>query len=232
METGPKSGGLRLLINNQTMLNRPRTQGNVGYCIPYSVHYNFAKVSNYSAQISVTNMDTNREINLLGHQRFGGAKLGPLTELSFTLAVHAAPHKLQPSCSIASQALDYCHPELQRKPLCPQHDRSRTGGLKLLRPHHSALKRIQHSISGPPHRIERDNETMASAGLLQTSLIWVSYGVAVALVLFVAIITTITWRTSNPSSFMPIAVLGSSYWLSQDSLCAPELLPIARSVKH
>jgi LMBR1 domain-containing protein 1 len=36
---------------------------------------------------------------------------------------------------------------------------------------------------------------MAPAGLLQTSLIWVAYGVAVALCLFVAIITTLTWQT-------------------------------------
>ena len=36
---------------------------------------------------------------------------------------------------------------------------------------------------------------MATAGLLQTSLIWVTYAVAVALALFVAIITIITWQT-------------------------------------
>jgi LMBR1 domain-containing protein 1 len=35
---------------------------------------------------------------------------------------------------------------------------------------------------------------MASAGLLQTSLIWVAYGVAVALVLLVSVVTTITWQ--------------------------------------
>jgi LMBR1 domain-containing protein 1 len=41
---------------------------------------------------------------------------------------------------------------------------------------------------------------MASAGLLQTSLIWVAYGVAVALVLLVAIITTITWQAPHERS--------------------------------
>ncbi|KAL2258962.1 hypothetical protein VTK26DRAFT_7524 [Humicola hyalothermophila] len=41
---------------------------------------------------------------------------------------------------------------------------------------------------------------MASAGLLQTSLIWVAYGVAVALVLLVALITTFTWQAPNERS--------------------------------
>ncbi|KAK0631750.1 hypothetical protein B0T14DRAFT_502324 [Immersiella caudata] len=41
---------------------------------------------------------------------------------------------------------------------------------------------------------------MASAGLLQTSLIWVAYGVAVALVLLVAIITTFTWQQPHERS--------------------------------
>ncbi|EGO51642.1 hypothetical protein NEUTE1DRAFT_104676 [Neurospora tetrasperma FGSC 2508] len=36
---------------------------------------------------------------------------------------------------------------------------------------------------------------VASAGLLQTSLIWVAYAVAVALVFFVAVITVFTWQT-------------------------------------
>ncbi|KAK3300194.1 uncharacterized protein B0H64DRAFT_9065 [Chaetomium fimeti] len=41
---------------------------------------------------------------------------------------------------------------------------------------------------------------MASAGLLQTSLIWVAYGVAVALVLLVSVITTLTWQTPHERS--------------------------------
>jgi len=43
-------------------------------------------------------------------------------------------------------------------------------------------------------------KTMASAGLLQTSLIWVAYAVAVALVLLVAIITTFTWQSPHERS--------------------------------
>lgn len=41
---------------------------------------------------------------------------------------------------------------------------------------------------------------MASAGLLRTSLIWVAYGVAVALVLLIAIITTFTWQQPQERS--------------------------------
>ncbi|KAK4147794.1 putative lysosomal cobalamin transporter [Dichotomopilus funicola] len=41
---------------------------------------------------------------------------------------------------------------------------------------------------------------MAPAGLLQTSLIWVAYGVAVALVLLVAVITILTWQTPHDRS--------------------------------
>ncbi|KAK3341329.1 putative lysosomal cobalamin transporter [Lasiosphaeria hispida] len=41
---------------------------------------------------------------------------------------------------------------------------------------------------------------MASAGLLQTSLIWVAYGVAVALILAVAVITTFTWQQPQERS--------------------------------
>lgn len=41
---------------------------------------------------------------------------------------------------------------------------------------------------------------MASAGLLQTSLIWVAYAVAVALVLIVSVITTLTWQTPHERS--------------------------------
>lgn len=41
---------------------------------------------------------------------------------------------------------------------------------------------------------------MASAGLLQTTLIWVAYAVAIALVLLVAVITTLTWQTPHERS--------------------------------
>jgi len=41
---------------------------------------------------------------------------------------------------------------------------------------------------------------MAAAGLLQTSLIWVAYGVAVALVLLIAVITTFTWQQPHERS--------------------------------
>ncbi|KAK4181062.1 LMBR1-like membrane protein-domain-containing protein [Triangularia setosa] len=41
---------------------------------------------------------------------------------------------------------------------------------------------------------------LASAGLLQTSLIWVAYAVAIALVLLVAIITTFTWQSPHERS--------------------------------
>lgn len=43
---------------------------------------------------------------------------------------------------------------------------------------------------------------MAPAGLLQTSLIWVAYGVAVALVLLVSVITTLTWQTPHERSIV------------------------------
>jgi len=61
---------------------------------------------------------------------------------------------------------------------------------------------------------------MASAGLLQTSLIWVAYGVAVALVLLVSIITTLTWQTPHERS---IAVSTVSI-LSLTALLATVLL--------
>lgn len=41
---------------------------------------------------------------------------------------------------------------------------------------------------------------MAEAGLIQTSLIWVAYAIAVALVLLVAIITTFTWQAPRDRS--------------------------------
>ncbi|KAL2184407.1 hypothetical protein L209DRAFT_757886 [Thermothelomyces heterothallicus CBS 203.75] len=41
---------------------------------------------------------------------------------------------------------------------------------------------------------------MASEGLLQTSLIWVAYAVAVVLVLIVSVITTLTWQTPHERS--------------------------------
>lgn len=41
---------------------------------------------------------------------------------------------------------------------------------------------------------------MAGAGLVQTSLIWVAYAVAIALCLMVAIVTTFTWQTPRERS--------------------------------
>ncbi|KAK1755264.1 putative lysosomal cobalamin transporter [Echria macrotheca] len=61
---------------------------------------------------------------------------------------------------------------------------------------------------------------MASAGLLQTSLIWVAYAVAVALVLLVAIITTFTWQQPRERS----ATVSIVAILSLTSLLATVLL--------
>jgi len=47
---------------------------------------------------------------------------------------------------------------------------------------------------------------MASAGLLQTSLIWVAYAVAITLVFLVAIITTFTWQQPRERSTIVTAV--------------------------
>jgi LMBR1 domain-containing protein 1 len=41
---------------------------------------------------------------------------------------------------------------------------------------------------------------MADAGLVQTSLIWVAYAVAVGLCLIAAIVTTFTWQTPRERS--------------------------------
>ncbi|KAM7188741.1 putative lysosomal cobalamin transporter [Naviculisporaceae sp. PSN 640] len=61
---------------------------------------------------------------------------------------------------------------------------------------------------------------MASAGLLQTSLIWVAYGVAVALVLLVALITVLTWQTPRDRS----AVVSTVATISLAALLATVLL--------
>lgn len=61
---------------------------------------------------------------------------------------------------------------------------------------------------------------MASAGLLQTSLIWVAYGVAVALVLLVAIVTVLTWQTPRDRS----AVVSTVATISLAALLATVLL--------
>ncbi|KAK3329489.1 LMBR1-like membrane protein-domain-containing protein [Apodospora peruviana] len=63
-------------------------------------------------------------------------------------------------------------------------------------------------------------DIMASAGLLQTSLIWVAYGVAVALVLIIAIITTLTWQAPRERS----AVVSTVAIISLTSLLATVLL--------
>ncbi|KAK4129410.1 hypothetical protein N657DRAFT_640029 [Parathielavia appendiculata] len=64
---------------------------------------------------------------------------------------------------------------------------------------------------------------MASAGLLQTSLIWVAYGVAVALVFLVAIITTVTWQTPHERS---VAVSIVSIFSLSALLATVFLLPV------
>lgn len=64
---------------------------------------------------------------------------------------------------------------------------------------------------------------MASAGLLRTSLIWVAYAVAVALVLLVAIVTTFTWQAPRDRS----AIVSIVAVLSLTSLLATVfLLPV------
>ncbi|KAI5459173.1 hypothetical protein BGZ63DRAFT_390419 [Mariannaea sp. PMI_226] len=61
---------------------------------------------------------------------------------------------------------------------------------------------------------------MASAGLVQTSLIWVAYGVAVALCLVAAVITTLTWQTPRERS----AIISIVAIISLTSLLATILL--------
>ena len=61
---------------------------------------------------------------------------------------------------------------------------------------------------------------MAHAGLVQTSLIWVAYAVAVALCLIAAIITTFTWQTPRERS----AVVSIVAIISLTSLLATVLL--------
>ncbi|KAM7206729.1 putative lysosomal cobalamin transporter [Rhypophila sp. PSN 637] len=61
---------------------------------------------------------------------------------------------------------------------------------------------------------------MASAGLLQTSLIWVAYAVAAVLALLVAIITVLTWQTPRDRS----AVVSTVATISLTALLATVLL--------
>lgn len=61
---------------------------------------------------------------------------------------------------------------------------------------------------------------MASAGLVQTSLIWVAYAVAVVLALLVAIITVLTWQTPRDRS----AVVSTVAIFSLTALLATVLL--------
>ncbi|KAK5663549.1 hypothetical protein OQA88_3980 [Cercophora sp. LCS_1] len=53
---------------------------------------------------------------------------------------------------------------------------------------------------------------MAPAGLLQTSLIWVAYGVAVAVALLIAIVTTFTWQQPRERSLTVTTVAIFSLW--------------------
>ncbi|KAL2154995.1 hypothetical protein VTH82DRAFT_3671 [Thermothelomyces myriococcoides] len=64
---------------------------------------------------------------------------------------------------------------------------------------------------------------MASAGLLQTSLIWVAYAVAVILVLIVSVITTLTWQTPHERS---VAVTTVSILSLTALLATVFLLPV------
>ncbi|KAK4218292.1 hypothetical protein QBC37DRAFT_395977 [Rhypophila decipiens] len=66
----------------------------------------------------------------------------------------------------------------------------------------------------------RQTPTMASAGLLQTSLIWVAYAVAAVLALLVAIITVLTWQTPRDRS----AVVSTVATISLTALLATVLL--------
>ncbi len=61
---------------------------------------------------------------------------------------------------------------------------------------------------------------MAPAGLLQTSLIWVTYGVAVALSLVAAIVTAFTWQTPRDRS----AVVSTVAVISLTAVLATVLL--------
>jgi LMBR1 domain-containing protein 1 len=90
------------------------------------------------------------------------------------------------------------------------------------------LKAIAHSVpTSSATKAESQTRTkdkkMASAGLLQASLIWVTYGVAVALVLFVAIITTFTWQAPQERS---IAVTIVSIISLTSLLATVFLLPV------
>ena len=61
---------------------------------------------------------------------------------------------------------------------------------------------------------------MADAGLIQTSLIWVAYAIAVALSLFASIVTTFTWQTPRERS----AIVSVVAIISLTSLLATVLL--------
>jgi LMBR1 domain-containing protein 1 len=64
---------------------------------------------------------------------------------------------------------------------------------------------------------------MAPAGLVQTSLIWVAYGIAVAVVLLIALVTTFTWQTPRERS----AIVSIVTIISLTSLLATVfLLPV------
>ncbi|KAL2211335.1 hypothetical protein CC79DRAFT_1328721 [Sarocladium strictum] len=65
-----------------------------------------------------------------------------------------------------------------------------------------------------------DISILASAGLLQTSLIWIAYAVAVGLCLIAAVITTFTWQTPRERS----AIVSIVAIISLTSLLATVLL--------
>lgn len=88
-------------------------------------------------------------------------------------------HQLPSVASLAVQCAAHCFPK----------------------PHqNTAIQLFEICVPELEMEILESIKTMASAGLLQTSLIWVAYGVAVALVFVVAIITTFTWQSPHERS--------------------------------
>ncbi|KAL0935242.1 lysosomal cobalamin transporter (LMBR1 domain containing 1) [Colletotrichum truncatum] len=74
---------------------------------------------------------------------------------------------------------------------------------------------------------------MASAGLLQTSLIWVTYAVAVGLCLLAAIITTFTWQTPRErSAIVSIVAVISLTALLATVLLLPVDIALISSTTH
>ncbi|KAK2073829.1 hypothetical protein P8C59_008077 [Phyllachora maydis] len=73
---------------------------------------------------------------------------------------------------------------------------------------------------------------MASAGLVQASLIWVAYAAAVALCLFVAVITTFTWQTPRDRSALIsiVAIVGLTSLLATVFLLPVDIALVSSTV--